>query len=307
MARETSEQWPPDWSQLGLESLSLIVGWRTGSTRIATARVPTSGEVAEELRDVCSDTLQLLSNLDHRQWYPDAGQDSHEYLLASLSQLGEDSEVLRAVRETEWDVLGADTLPSRNLLFYALVAGPSNRRITFLRKYNPRRGLKRRLVALFTKDLTKIQDPLFSFDEFVDMVIDPENGVAILNLGAFELLFRSSPEMIAKIPEYVGDIASVLPMHADAMSTLAEIAERNNSVRRRLQAIVARGHLSSVTMSDIRSELSQNDLDPDRFVKNDQLTFDKAEAKDILKLLNEDLFRGGLSNEAFQVERKSPR
>jgi hypothetical protein len=48
-------------------------------------------------------------------------------------------------------------------------------------------------------------------------------------------------------------------------------------------------------------------LDPTEFIVDGCLVFDRASVKDILKLLNEDLFRGGLTGQDFQVDRKSAR
>jgi hypothetical protein len=160
---------------------------------------------------------------------------------------------------------------------------------------------------VFTETLSKIDAPLFTFDNSIDMIIDPSRGAAILGLGAFEMLFRSSPDIIARTPQYVAEIASALPIDSQSMETLTAVANGNNSIRRRLQSIVARGHLSSVSIGHIRSELENYGLEVDRFIVDGKLRFDRADAKDIMKLLNEDLFRGGLSNQAFQVDRKSPR
>lgn len=263
--------------------------------------------VAEELRDVCGDILARLNELEQRSWHPDAGMEDDEYLLVTLEQIGIESEVLRAVSRQDYDVLSAASLPNAEVLFYAFIVGPAARRIAFLRKYNPRRGLRRRLIAVFTETLSKIDDPLFTFDNSIDVIIDPARGAAILGLGAFEMLFRSSPEMLARTPGYVAEMASALPIDTDSMEMLAAVANSNSSIRRRLQSIVARGHLSSVSIGQVRSELERYGLEVDRYIVDGKLRFDRADARDIMKLLNEDLFRGGLSDQAFQVDRKSPR
>lgn len=299
------EAWS-EWSTVGLESLSLIVAWRVGA-HLTCASVPITVRVADELRGICRATLDRLDQLDRRPWHPDAANETDEYLSASIAQLGEDSQVLDIVNRTEFDLLRADQLPSYSFLFYMLVVGPVDHRVSFIRKYNVRRGLRQRLVTVFTDMLNKVDSPLFTFDDGMDVVVDPTRGAAILGLSAFELLFRSSPEMLARTPEYVAEIADSLPISAASMQTLVDAAGTNVSINRRLRAIVERGHLQFVSMRQIEDEMKRHGIDPRDFIVDGKLTFDKAQSRDILKLLNEDLFRGGLTNQDFQVDRKSPR
>ncbi|UJW33640.1 hypothetical protein L3Q67_07710 [Saccharothrix sp. AJ9571] len=251
--------------------------------------------------------MARVDELEERPWDPDAAAESDEYLLASIEQLGDDSEVLRTVQAEEFDVLNAKNLPDREFLFYAMIAGPKDHRIVFIRKFNLRRGVKNRLITLFGETLGKITDPIFTFDSRADMVLDPRRGLAILGLSAFQMLFRSSPEMVARTPDYVEEIADSLPMSSASIATLVEVALGNMNVNRRLQSIVSRGHLVNVTLDEIRKEMLRHDLDVGKFIVDGKLTFDKADSKEILKLLNEDLFRGGLTNQGYQVDRKSPR
>lgn len=305
MAEPTTGTRPP-WAGLSLESLSLVVAWRVGA-RLRCGSVPLTVAVADELRAVCGATLQRLNTLAARPWHPDAANEPDEFFSASVAQLGEDSEVLMIARKQEFDVLSANQLPRYNFLYYMLVVGPLNRRVSFIRKYNVRRGLRQRLVTVFNETLDKVTGPLFTFDDLIDVVIDPVNGVAILGLGAFEMLFRSSPEMIARTPGYVAEIAASLPISSSSMGTLTDAAQRNMSVRRRLQSIVGRGHLTAVSMDTIVEEMKRHEMDVDKFVVDGRLVFDRADARDVVKLLNEDLFRGGLTNQRFEVDRKSPR
>ncbi|HEX5119305.1 MAG TPA: hypothetical protein VFW65_29290 [Pseudonocardiaceae bacterium] len=286
--------------------MTLIVAWRKG-TALESGSVPLTTSVADELRGICRGTLSTLDQLHERQWHPDALNEADEYLVASFEQLGSNSETLRVVQAREFNVLHPATLPAREFLFYALIAGPRSRRVAFIRKYNIRRGLRRKLVAIFDDTLDKIDAPIFTFDDYIDVVVDQSRGVAILGMSAFQLLFRSSPEILARTPEYVANIADSLPMDADAMSTLIDVAQNNLSVQRRLQAIEMRGHLKTVSMNQIKDEMRKHHIDARKFIVNGKLVFDRADVRDIIKLLNEDLFLGGLTNQDFQVDRKSPR
>lgn len=295
-----------NWSDLGLESLALVVAWWSGAS-LNSARVPLTVAVAEELREICRSILADLDQREERPWHPDALNELDEYLLASIDQLGDDSQVLRMALSDEFDVLSAADLPNRDFLFYALIAGPVSRRVTFIRKYNLRRGLRRRLVTIFGETLSKVDRPIFTFDEKADVVIDPQYGVAIVGLNAFQLLFRTSPEIVARVPEYANEIGVSLPIDDDAKAMLIDLANGNISVLRRLQNIANRGHLRTVPMDRIKDEMRNHGLDPAEFIVDGRLVFDRASVKDVLKLLNEDLFRGGLTDQDFQVDRKSPR
>jgi len=263
--------WVTDWLERELTHLWLVVGWRVGA-RIECARVPTSTDIADDLREVCADTLDRLSGLEPRRWSREIGPEDDEYLIATMEQVGLDSPLLAALSTADFDVLHPRTLPDRDLLFYTFIVGPPDGRLTFLRKYNPRRGLRNRLVGLFTDTLTRLVDPLFTFDDRIDLVLDLTGGAAILNLGAFEVLFRTSPEMLARTPEYVADIAAALPIDTDAAEALTAAAEANSMLRRRLQAIVERGHLATVTVADIRREMRKHKMKPTDFIKNGKLT-----------------------------------
>lgn len=298
---------PSRWQDIGLESLNLITAWKKGAHSLECASIPLTVNVADELREVCAKALETLDELEERQWHPDALNEHDEYLLASFDQLGDESEALRIVLSKEFDVLSASSLPTRNFVFYALIAGPAGRRVAFIRKYNIRRGLRNRLITIFEDSLSKVEGHLFTFDSNIDIVVDPTKGAAILGLSAFQLLFRSSPEFMARTPEYVQDIADTLPMSSSAMATLVEVAQRNMSIQRRLQSIALRGHLSSISIDQVKDEMKRHDLNVEKFIVDGQLVFDRADLKDILKLLNEDLFRGGLTDQDFQVDRKSPR
>jgi hypothetical protein len=48
-------------------------------------------------------------------------------------------------------------------------------------------------------------------------------------------------------------------------------------------------------------------VEPGRFLEADELRFDDSNAFDLLYLLNEDLFQGGLTDAPFRSDRKSPR
>ncbi len=84
-------------------------------------------------------------------------------------------------------------------------------------------------------------------------------------------------------------------------------AKDNSRLRRMLYVIQRRGHLEHVSIGRMKSHITSQGLDPAILVKGNKLVFGEADPALLLKLLNEDLFKGGLTDEAFVVDRKSAR
>jgi hypothetical protein len=99
---------------------------------------------------------------------------------------------------------------------------------------------------------------------------------------------------------------NVLPLAGDRADRLAGRARTDSRLRRILFSIQARGHLANVTVDEVRRHVEVQGLDPAKFVKGNELVFDEAEPAILLKVLNEDLVRGGLTDEPFVADRKAP-
>ncbi len=61
-----------------------------------------------------------------------------------------------------------------------------------------------------------------------------------------------------------------------------------------------------MTVADVRRHLRQMGLPQSTFIRRGELVIDEANIEQLLRLLNEDLMRGGLTNDAFRVEGKEP-
>ncbi len=77
-------------------------------------------------------------------------------------------------------------------------------------------------------------------------------------------------------------------------------------LRRQLRAITHRGHIARVTVADVRRHVREMGLAPANFVKNKQLVVDEHNLGELLRILNEDLTRGGLTRDRFRIESKEP-
>lgn len=297
----------PDWSNIDLSSLLLLVGWRVSGDTVEVRRVPLNRDVADHLALGCRTAVDKLNVLEPMAWTVESASEAEEYLFVQREKLDSGSSIIEGLSAASYDVLSADELPKKSLLFYAMVAGIGDNRVVFLRKQNPKYAADRRMITFFSNRLERIADPVFIFDEDVDLVFDSQMNISILSLGVFNLLFKSTPEMLRRIPSQVEEIAARLPMSHSTIEFLSTRARTDTRMRRRLESIVSRGHLINVTVDALRAEIERQGMRPDEFIKDGELEVNRAGVPEILKILNEDLFTGGLSGERFEVARKSAR
>lgn len=303
----TEEVKLPDWTtRIDLAPLSLLVGWTAGS-KIEVRRVKMTQAVGDALAKACDLAVGQLRSKQGRLWTPEAADEIEEYLYAPKSKLDPRSQVLAALNLSTFTEMSAQELPSKSLLFYALLAGTGDKKLIFLRKQNPKTALEHRTIAFYRDRLEHFAGTLFIFDNKIDLVFDSDLNLSILSLGVFNLLFKSTPDMLRVIPEYVQGVAALLPMSETTMEFLKARAISDTRMRKRLDSIMDRNHLKNVTIEELRNEIERQELDPDSFIKDGKLDVSKANITDMLKILNEDLFIGGLSGERFEVARKSTR
>lgn len=193
----------------------------------------------------------------------------------------------------------------RRISVYGVVAGGANR-VGFFRRSDPRIGFSggRRLLAVFGERLERLEEPAFAFYSSFDVVL-ADAWALIVNQGAFEKLFREAGLVERHIDQWVAGIAQNLPWADGAVAALTEVAHRDSRVWRRLREIKRRGHLATVTIEQVRGYVAEMGLDEDALIVDDRLVFDPADRFSILHLLNEDLFRGPLTSERFEAQRKT--
>lgn len=103
-----------------------------------------------------------------------------------------------------------------------------------------------------------------------------------------------------KIPEWVGEIHRHLPIADDGALRLAQRCEIEGGLRRRVRVIAERGHLDSVTIERIRRHLRDAGLDDNDFLEGDESRLDNESPFRLVYVLNEDFFRGGLTDTDFR-------
>lgn len=315
MSEEIQEFSPVDVA----DALTLVVGWKSGP-KTQLRRVPLTEEVADAFRAGIAEVADGMEEREAERWTPDADVTAETYLVASREALGDKPELSALpfdaddlasalMRAADVPELSADQLPAADLSFYAVVIGndPDGRTV-FLRRANPRRGLRRgKWFTSFGDALAKIEDPIFSFDDQVDLIFQ-EDVVLILSQTAFAMLFRSNHELAAQVPRWVKALKSHVPMTKKGAKRLQERALRDSRIKRRLEAIVTRAHLEDVSAEDLRAEMEALELDPDGLLDHkNRLTLEDEDIPEVLQFLNEDLFYGALTKEGFRADRKQAR
>jgi hypothetical protein len=310
---------PPDWDAVDPDAaLTLVVGWRSG-TKMRLGRLTLSEEVANDLGAVVAQATADLADRQPEAWTPDADLPDESYLTMAADTVGthpilakdieQHGTLLAALREgASLAPLPASRLPAAELAFYAMVVGDDpDGRAVFVRRANPRRGLRRgKRFTTYADALVRVEAPIFAFDELIDLVY-VEDKLIVLSQTAFMALFRDNAALAAQVPRWVADIAKHLPLVDDGDKILADLAQRNSRIRTRVEAIARRGHLATVTSRQIRKAMTEVGLDPDIYVRSGKLVIEEATANTLLQFLNEDLFVGGLSATGFRADRKSAR
>ena len=301
------QSWLPDWSALDTGSLLLEVGWESSAHRVQVRRLPVSAGVAAELHEPIAATLDILASRTPVLYSPDLDLDDDQYAVVPREQLDPASSMLTELEKLTPAEGGKDDL-TRRLLFYALAVGPADGRVVFIRRSNPRANLARGLITVFDNELSRVTHPLLAFDRtLIDLVLVAGHGLAVVNLNAYERLFRDSPELLARTPAKVQELHAVLPMTDATRAALTAVAARNSRVRSRLLAMLARGYLGSVTPQMLQAQMARHHLDPAEHLVDGKLSFTEDQAMAVMQLLNEDLAFGELTNTEFVINKKSPR
>ena len=146
--------------------------------------------------------------------------------------------------------------------------------------------------------------PALSFAPGFDFLLSPAWAV-ILNQASFERLFREIGLIDKHVQGWVRGITDHLPMEPASEAELLRVAHEDSRTWRRLREIRRRGHLAQVDFSEVRRYAKRVGLDPASVVRDGQLVFDPAERFSFLHLLNEDLYRGPLTDVTFEAQRKA--
>jgi hypothetical protein len=298
--------WNPNLKAIPLdESITLMVAWRDGAT-VEGAMVPIAGEVADEVRDACSETLERLEDMALVAYGSDAHLELNEFMAVPIEVVENDARAVLKLLGTSaaLDSLSPEEIPSK-LWFYAAVVGDDpEHRVAFVRKTDPHLSAKSgRFFTTFGEVLSRIEEPVFVLEHWFDLIVLPD-GLVVLNPVAFETLFRGAPGLALRIPDWAKGVTDNLPMDDVEAEKLVSIASRNSVLARKLRSIYERGHLANVTINRLRKAIREQGLDTGKLIKGGKLVLDEDDPKPLFQLLNEDLFLGGLTGTRFAADRK---
>jgi hypothetical protein len=286
--------------------VALIVAWRERG-QFQFRLVDTAREVTQYLRRLTNATEATLEGLQRRPYSIEADIEDDEYLSASLD--GREEEIALRDAIVNLDAMhqsGSNQLREHTLTFYAVIVGnrPANR-TAYVRKSNPMRVAKSGWGLFeFGDTLTTIDNPVFVVEDRFDLILRPD-AIEILTPKVFENLFYELTGVDARVRTWVRNIGRQLPMSAGTVDLLTVACRSKPRLRRRLHAIQERGHLENVTMQQFRREVRRLGYEPLRFIQNGHISAAEEDYGVLLQMLNEDLFRGGLTDEEFAAERKT--
>lgn len=299
------------------DPITLAVGWTVGkNTKIRQLML--GEEVASEFYRIAQQTALNLSEREPQEWTPDADLTPETYLVFPAEEVNEfprltsdhdGKSFLEVLAQAErLEAINPKHLPTGDITFYAIAIGEPGDRVVFIRRSNPRRGLKRgKIYSTLSDTLQRVEDPIFAFDEWVDLVLHGDS-LYVLSQTVFAAFFRDQESLAKKIPEWIDQLAEHFPLTDTSRGCLTAKVSRDSRMKARLEAIVRRNHLATVSSETLRTAMEDNELDPSRLLDSDgRLILEDDDVAPVLYLLNEDLFTGSLTNTGFRADKKAAR
>jgi hypothetical protein len=247
-------------------SITLVVARRSGRNYIGN-RIAMSTDVGSDLRQICQETLNAISQRTAVAYADDLDFDREaNYVLvpsnvlvshrpeprrgrqpaeevAEVPQIEVDAGARRILASaSSLDELNARDLKKQSFTFYAAVVGnnPDNR-VAFVDRWNPyKAGLSGGIITNFGDRLTRIEGLLLVFEPSFDMVV-ADAAIAVLDLGAFEGVFRDIDAMVDRRPTWSAAAAAVLPLDDGTSELFAELCGRGGRVATQLRGMYERG------------------------------------------------------------------
>jgi len=286
------------------EPVSLGVARIDADGRVSGSKLVLGDDAAEAFREQCRTVLDAIASGTPVPYSGGAELADHEFFviddretlegLAAVADLRDSIETLPLIRPADLDL---------TIQLYAVAAGTDDR-ILFVRRANPRIPFGTgRFLAIGRERLTSVGQPVFSFSARFDFVVG-DGWVVVLDQPAFERVLRQVGLVEQNVCGWIEGITRHLPMPADDVDQLRKVALQDSRTWRRLREIEQRGHLAGVSLDQVRAYAASVGLDPDAVVAGDRLRFDPAQRFSFLHLLNEDLYKGQLTEKLFEAQRK---
>ena len=312
--------------------ITLVLAQRT--TKLKGFRVAMHTDVEAELRRICEETLAALAQRTAVPYSDDLSFDPEsQYLVAEPGQLVAhelaprrgrpkseeeaerpmvemDPQALRVLSDaSSLDQMDAADLGKRSFLFYAAVVGDDPAaRTSFLSQWNPyKAALSGRLLASFGDRLRRVEGPLLAFEPAFDMVVTA-SAVAVLRAAAFEKVFRDIDSMKARVPVWGDAVAQALPLDDASAEVIKQACEKGVRVARQARSLFERGVLEvRFETPSLETEMRRQGLEADRLIQDGKLVLQEDDVFDVLKLIDEKLYRGWHTDTAWDVGTRAKR
>lgn len=198
-----------------------------------------------------------------------------------------------------------------HLRFYAIVASPSARRhAVFFRTYSPKKELTRRsgFAALLSHGhYNKVDTKIFLFDSQIDC-FSWGAYLFIINIAAFQRIFKYFEELRAKADETVTAILAQIPI--SNASEFRTACTGKIQMMSKVAQIARKPYLNQITMQNIRRTIDEFGLEIQIVQENGQekILFEANPNKRwlILKMLDDDFLGSLMTNQKYEVNSKSP-
>jgi len=287
------------------DALSLSVG-RMVDGDLEANHLTLSTDAAEGLREQCQVVRTRIADSTAVPYTATAELNTGECFVIddpeTLSELGPFRDLAQGLAAFP-QIAPADL--DLSIKLYAVSVGDQAERVVFVQRTNPRMTHRSgRFLAIGQQQLTRVEGPVFSFSPDFDFVVGT-GWVVVLDQRAFEMLFREVGLVEKHINSWISGITDHLPMSSASVDSLRSVALRDSRTWRRLRDIERRGHLAHVGLDQVGEYAANVGLDPKKVIVGGALVFDPAERFGFLHLLNEDLYTGPLTGEAFESQRKA--
>jgi hypothetical protein len=281
--------------------MSLVVIEQHGN-ELADAEIKASGEAWTYLAESWARTLDVIADAEPVDYSPEVvfRREDNQVLVINEDVREENASARLLLDNADRPMKTPAAVNADELYLYALVSTTTAGRLAMIKKTNPaRRARQGKRWALAHDELSLLEEDPWQLHPTFDLVIG-ETGALALSHTYFEQLFKDAERLREKVGDWVDEVHAALPMTDSQKAVLVARCRDSSRLRRRLRAITNRGHLNRVTITEVRTHARRMGLDPKHFVKFGKLVVEHANADELLQLLNEDLFLGGLTGDRFR-------
>ena len=237
---------------------------------------------------------------------PDMEYDSNEKyaLKTSFSNVIDTSilELLLACHVNEH--VTATELKQRQPKLYAISKFADGSRHVYVRATSPVKYPAKSLKGYLSDSFSRVEKPLLVFDETFDFVIRGTE-IIIFNPLAFERITNSPESAAAASQNLVRGLKELLPIDMVGLEVLEAFLGKNSHARRKAISLLNKPHARNLQLEKIQSVLAKHNLEHDDYLVENGIKFTSSNARNLLSLLNDDVFTGDFSGIDYTAARKT--